>query len=126
MKRRLEVRAVTSFGAFRQGKVYDIDIEDDRMMSLLGVGYLEPTSDLEEDYDWSDVRGTPGGTGLHSVRVVGSSEPEAVDKEASDVEDHPGPGGDPELSAPKRGRGRGIIVSTNPSGGEDSGAARES
>lgn len=125
MPKRLEVRAVTSFGAFRQGRVYDIDIEDDRMMSLLGVGYLEPTSDLEEDYDWSGVRGTSGGADLRDVRVVGSSGSEAVGERKVDVEDHPESSGDPELSAPKRGRGRGVTIPANPSRGEDSGTARK-
>ena len=48
MSKPLEVRAITSFGAFRIGNVYEVDIENDSIMALLGVGYLEPTSDLEE------------------------------------------------------------------------------
>lgn len=125
MPKRLEVRAVTSFGAFRQGKVYDIDIEDDRMMSLLGVGYLEPTSDLEEDYAGMVLRDSAGTADLRDVRTVGSSGSETVGEGKSNVADSLGPNGDPQLSAPKRGRGRGTTVPANPSGGEDSGTARK-
>jgi hypothetical protein len=121
----LEVRAVTSFGAFRQNKIYEIDLEDDRMLSLLGVGYLEPTSDLEDDDAGLDrasglVMGSDsGGAAVHRDGVAGLPE---ASKELSDVSDRAEPGDDSAHRASKRVRGGKTIGVTDSGGGSDPGS----
>lgn len=89
------VRANVSFGAFRAGKVYEVDLDDQTMLSLLGVGYL--TSAVEEDEDagrgvgeapeqLGAESGVPGADVLRGVHLVGSSESEAVDVNDQAVE----------------------------------------
>lgn len=124
MSKPLEVRAVMSFGVFRQNGIYEIDLEDDRMMSLLGVGYLEPTSDLEDDdagLDRSselDVGSDSGGAAVHRDGVAGL--PEASEG-LSDVSDRAEPGSDSAHRASKRVRGGKAIGVTDSGGGSDSG-----
>lgn len=116
MAKPLEVRATTSFGAFRQGRVYEVDLEDDRMMSLLGVGYLEPTSDLEDDdagldrASELDVGSDSGGAAVHSDGVARSSQTEGM----NDVGDSAESSDDSAHGTSKRVRGR------KASSGEDS------
>lgn len=125
MSRRLEVRANLNFGSFRQGRVYEISIDDDRMMSLLGVGYLEPTSDLEEDYA---ELGRPAelGVGTDSIRASrpGDGDPESVPPpavgEADDVADRPEPSGSAALGASTRPGSRTGIVDASPRRRKDS------
>lgn len=82
MAKPLEVRANVSFRNFRAMRVYEVDLEDDTIMSLIGVGYLTPTAegvndvrdDRLESTSGLDVRGDSGGAGVRGVRVVGSSE----------------------------------------------------
>lgn len=126
MPKRLEVRATVSFGVFREGRVYDIDIEDGRMMSLLGVGYLEPTSDLEEDHGRDDLRDSAGTTNLRDVRTVGSPGSETVGEGKTDVADRSESGSDKELGARKGRGGRIGLVDANAPGGTDSGPAGKS
>jgi hypothetical protein len=109
MSKRLEVRAAVSFGVFRAGNVYEIDIEDDRIMSLLGVGYLEPTSDLEDDDDVRRNRSSELGVGDSGTTVVDGGDDLARSSEAEgvvDVADHPGPVSDAALGTSARVRGR--------------------
>lgn len=122
MSKPLEVRAITTFGRFRIGEVYEVDIEDGSIMALLGVGYLEPTSDLEDD----DVRlressrmgvadlGDPGVDGGDDLE--GSSPTEGV----ADGADHPGSHGD----TPRRTSAR--IRGGKASGVEDADRGEES
>lgn len=123
MSKRLEVRAALSFGVFRAGRVYEVDIEDDRIMSLLGVGYLEPTSDPEVDDELGstaglDSTGSTGGSGVRDVRVVGSPQ---SSKGVTDVARRPGQIRDSQLGTSARVRGRKATGSENVGGGSDSG-----
>lgn len=128
MSKSLEVRATVSFGAFRQSNVYEIDLEDDRMLSLLGVGYLEPTSDLEEAERQDDddagldrssglvVGSDSGSTAVHRNGVARFSEAEGV----SDVSDRAESSDDPGVRASKRVRGGKTTGITDSGRGEDS------
>lgn len=125
MSKPLEVRAVTSFGAFRQNKIYEIDLEDASMLSLLGVGYLEPTSDLEDDDDAGLDRASQlvmgrdsGGAAVHRHGVAGLSEAEGV----SDVSDRAEQGRDSGVRASKRVRGGQTTGITDSGRGKDAGS----
>lgn len=127
MPKPLGVRATVSFGSFRQGRVYEIDLEDDRMMSLLGVGYLEP---MLEDDDAGldepaglDVRGDAGGAGLRDIRVVGSSQ---SSEGVSDVGDSAESSDDSAHGTSKRVRGRKASGGEDSARGSDSGEVRQS
>jgi hypothetical protein len=110
MSKPLGVRAVVSFNQFRAGKAYEVDIEDQSVMALLGVGYLEPIE--EERHGQVDpgdrVHGVPG---VRGVPVVGSSG--SVETEVTDVDD-------PAEPAEHASRGKGKRVRAgSASGGED-------
>lgn len=106
MSKPLGVKANLSFGSYRIGRVYEVDLDDVTVLSLLGVGYLSPIDEDKggEDADMAGgVDPVPGELGaegrvpgtpvLRRVRVVGSPEPEAVN-----VDDQAEPSG----RAPKR------------------------
>lgn len=129
MSKPLEVRATVSFGTFRQNRVYEVDLEDDRMLSLLGVGYLEPTSDLEEAERQDDDAGLDrasglvvgsdhGGAAVHRDGVAGSSE---TSEGMTDVRDRAEPSSDSAHRASKRVRGGKTTGVTDSDGGKDSG-----
>jgi hypothetical protein len=108
MPKFLEVRAAVSFGVFRAGNVYEIDIEDQRIMSLLGVGYLEPTSDLEDD-DVQRNRSSELGVGDPGATVIDGGDDLARSSETEGVvdgADHLGPVSDAALGTSARVRGR--------------------
>jgi hypothetical protein len=113
MPKPLEVRAITSFGVFRIGNVYEVDIEDQAIMSLLGVGYLEPTSDLEEaegqDDDAGLDRSPELGVGDSGVPAADGGDDLARRSEAegvADVADSAGPGSDATFGTSARVRSR--------------------
>jgi hypothetical protein len=123
MPKHLEVRAVTTFGRFRIGRVYEVDIEDQSIMSLLGVGYLEPTSDLEDDDELGatagmDLPGATVGVDLRDVRVVGSPE---SSEGVADGADSVGQVGDTARRASARVRGRKAAGVQDADRGADSG-----
>src|SRR5688572_3217785 len=108
MPKLLEVRASLSFGVFRAGRVYEVDIEDDRIMSLLGVGYLEPTSDLEDD-DVQRNRSAGLDVGVADSLLAHRGDDLARSSkvgEVNDGEDQAGSHGDSELGTSARVRGR--------------------
>lgn len=84
MSKLLGVKANVSFGAYRIGRVYEVDLEDQTVLSLLGVGYFTPVdedgdADKDGDANGEDedgqvdpsgrVRGVPA---VRSLPVVGS------------------------------------------------------
>jgi hypothetical protein len=120
MSKLLEVRANVSFGSFRALKVYEVDLEEDMIMALIGVGYLTPTCDEEIDDDRESaglvLRSDPRSADLHGIRVVGSAEPaERLD----DVEDRAEPGSDTSDSKTNRLRRRKAIDGESVAGGEE-------
>jgi hypothetical protein len=135
MPKRIEVRANLNFGRFRQGRVYEISTDDDRLMSLLGVGYLEPTSDLEEDYagwDRSSELGVGINNNLSAVRgdgVAGPSEASRLKVDTSkisgvsDVADSSEQGSDKKLGTRKRSGSRVGVVDESSDRGESSSPA---
>lgn len=128
MAKKIEVRAALNFERFRQGRAYEISSDDDRLMSLLGVGYLEPTSDLEADYagwDRSSELGMGADDDLPAVRgdgVARSSEAARVEGVVN-VADSAAPDGNSELGARKRPGSRTGIVKEGADRGEDFGKA---
>lgn len=126
MTKQIEVRAALNFDKFRQGQVYAISSEDDRLMSLLGVGYLEPTSNREADYVGWDrspelgVGSDHGGVVVHSDGVAGSPE---ASEELTHVTDSSESDGGKKLSSRKRPGSRTGVVDEGVDRGEDSGEA---
>ena len=125
MSKLMEVKANLSFGAYRVGRVYEVDLDDVTVLSLLGVGYLTPVNDDEGGVDAGGGMDSvprelgaedsvPGPPVLRGVRVVGSPEPGGVN-----VDDPVESGG----SAPKRKasslRGSKASDGEGASGGED-------
>lgn len=126
MAKNIEVRAGLNFEKFRQGRVYEISSDDDRLMSLLGVGYLEPTSNREADYAGWDrsselgVGSDHSGVVVHSDGVAGSSE---ASEELTHVENSAESDGDKKLGTRERPGSRTGVVDEGVDRGEDSGEA---
>lgn len=110
MPKPLGVKANLSFGQFRAGKVYEVDVEDGRMLSLLGVGYLSPVDEESED-DADDVRGS-GDSVPPGVPVVGSPQP--ASEGLSDVDDQAEPAGGAAKRKAQGVRGRKASDSEDP------------
>jgi hypothetical protein len=133
MPKLLEVRANLSFGTYRASKVYEVDLEDDVVLALIGVGYLTATSsqgatgaEVNDDRGversaaieagGSGVRSDSSGADLRSVRVVGSPESEEV----SDGDDPAEPSSHARHGTPVRPRRRKTVAGESVAGGEES------
>lgn len=88
----LEVRANVSFGRYRAGRVYEIDLDDPSMLALVGVGYFTETGQFSDGpAAGMGVRGDHRGADLRGVRVLGSTESAEV---SDDVSNRVGQGDD--------------------------------
>lgn len=116
MSKLMPVRAVLSFNSYRAGRVYEVDLDDEVMLSLIGVGYFVPEGG--KDASAGVDRAEPAG--LRGVHVLGEQAPESLsDKEDADVDDSPVSSGSPKVRARKGNGGSASLAGEGADGGED-------